>query len=61
MDVRPLRLMVDKDATPYACHKAIPVPIHWKVKVNEGIDRDIRLGVLEPVPVGAPVTWSGPT
>ena len=41
MDVPPLRLMVDKDATPYACHKAIPVTIHWKVKINEGIDRDI--------------------
>ena len=57
MDVPPLRLMVDKDAEPYACHKAIPVPVHWREKVNQGIDRDIRQGVLEPVPVGTPVTW----
>ncbi|CAG2221850.1 unnamed protein product [Mytilus edulis] len=35
----------------------VPVPIHWKEEVKAGLDQDVRLGVLEPVPVGEPVTW----
>ena len=57
MDGPPLRLMVDDGATPSACHKAIPVPIHWRTEVKADLDRDVRLGVIEPVPVGEPVTW----
>ena len=53
----PLRLMIDKDATPFAAHKPIPIPVHWQEEVYAGLDRDIRLGVIEPVPVGTPVTW----
>ena len=57
MDGPPLRLMIDKDADPVACHKAIPVPLHWQAEVKEALDRDVQLGVIEPVPVGDPVTW----
>ena len=57
MDGPPLRLMVDKNATPSACHKAIPVPLHWMEKVKADMDRDVQLGVIEPVPVGEPVNW----
>ena len=57
MDGPPLRLMVDKNATPSACHKAIPVPLHWMEKVKADMDRDVQLGVIEPVPVGEPVIW----
>ena len=57
MDVPPLRLMVNKEATPSVCHKAIPVPLHWMEKVKADIDRDVQLGVIEPVPIGDPVTW----
>ena len=53
----PLRLMIDPEATPVARHKPIPIPIHWQQDVYDGLDRDCRLGVLEPVPVGTPVTW----
>ena len=35
----------------------IPVPIHWRDPVKAGLDQDVRLGVIEPVPVGEPVTW----
>ena len=48
----PLRLMVDNNATPSACHKAIPVPTYWRKEVIADLDRDVRLGVIEPVPVG---------
>ncbi len=51
----PLRLMVDPDAAPVANHT--PVPVHWQEEVKAGLDRDVRLGVIEPVPVGDPVTY----
>ncbi|MEL6802565.1 MAG: reverse transcriptase family protein, partial [Bacteroidota bacterium] len=53
----PLRLMIDPDATPIAHHTPINVPIHWMDEVKAGLDRDVRLGVIQPVPVGQPVTW----
>lgn len=53
----PLRLMIDPEATPTAHHSPIPVPFHWQDEVKAGLDRDVRLGVLEQVPIGNPVTW----
>ena len=53
----PLRLMLDEDATPIAHHTPVPVAIHWQDEVKAGLDQDVRLGVLEEVPVGTPVTW----
>ena len=53
----PIRLMVDPDARPVAHHTPIPVPVHWQDEVKAGLDQDVRLGVIEPVPVGTPVTW----
>ena len=57
MESPPLRLMIDPNAQPVAHHKAIPVPVHWQDKVKAGLDRDVALGVIEPVPIGEPVTW----
>ena len=57
MEGPPLRLMIDPKATPTAHHSPIPVPLHWQDAVKAGLDRDVRLGVIEPVPVGEPVTW----
>ena len=57
MDTLPMRLMVNPDATPIAHHSPIPVPLHWQDEVKAGLDRDVELGVLKPVPVGEPVTW----
>ncbi|GFO32369.1 transposon ty3-i Gag-Pol polyprotein [Plakobranchus ocellatus] len=53
----PMRLIIDDDATPVAHHTPIPVPIHWEEKVKAGLDQDVRLGVIEPVPIGTPVSW----
>ena len=53
----PMRLMVDANAEPVAHHTPIPVPLHWQSDVKAGLDHDVSLGVLEPVPVGEPVTW----
>ena len=40
-----------------ACHTPIPVPLHWRDDVTAGLNQNVRLGVIEPVPVGEPVTW----
>ena len=53
----PLRLHVDPSATPVACHKVNPVPLHWKNKVKADIDRDVALGVLEKIPGNTPTDW----
>ena len=53
----PIKLMIDQDATPVAYHTPIPVPLHWQEEVKAGLDQDVRLGVIEPVPIGTPVTW----
>lgn len=53
----PLRLMLDEDATPVAHNTPIPVAIHWQDEVKAGLDQDVRLGVLEEVPIGTLVTW----
>ena len=57
MEGPPLQLMIDPDATPVAHHSPIPVPLHWSDEVKAGLDQDVRLGVLEEVPIGEPVTW----
>ena len=53
----PMKLMVDTNATPVAHHTPVPVPLHWQDEVKSGLDQDVRLGVIEPVPIGEPVTW----
>ena len=53
----PLRLMVNPDAKPVAFHTPVPVALHWMSEVKAGLDQDVRLGVIEKVPIGEPVTW----
>ena len=33
------------------------MPIHWQKQVEADLIRDVRLGVLERVPFGEPVSW----
>ena len=56
----PMKLIVDRNAKPVATHKAIPVPVHFQKPVKEGLDSDVRLEVIEPVPSGTPTTWLHP-
>ena len=53
----PLKIEIDPNSTPVAVHTPIPVPVHWKQKVKDQLDRDVKLGVIEPVPWGEPTTW----
>ena len=53
-DSPPLRLFMDPNATPVAIHSPAAVPRHWEDSVKAGLERDIRLGVIERVPVNTP-------
>ena len=57
MTGEPLRLFVDPKAKPTAVHTPSPVPIHHKKEAKAGLDRDTRLGVIEPIKVNTPVEW----
>ena len=51
--------MIDPNAVPTAHHSPIRVPLHWQDEVKLGLDRDVRLGVLEQVPIGdGAIAWS---
>ena len=45
------------DTTPSAVHSPIPIPHHWKKAMKEVLDRDVSLGIIEPVPQGTPTVW----
>ena len=53
----PLRLFLNENATPVAVHSPAAVPLHWDKMVTDGLERDVRLGVIERVPVNTPTTW----
>ena len=57
-DSPPLRLFVDEQAKPTAVGAPGQIPAHWVHDVRAGIERDVALGVLEPVPVNTPDTWT---
>jgi len=52
-----LSLSIDPTATPKSFHTPIPVPVHWQDEVKASLDRDVRLGLLETVSLGTPITW----
>lgn len=53
----PLQLHVDTAARPTAVHTPAVVPLYWQEAVKAGLDRDVRLGVIERVPLNTPVKW----
>ena len=57
MEGPPLKLMVDPGTVPVAHHTPVPVPLHWQDEIKAGLDQDVKLGVIELVPIGEPVTW----
>ena len=57
MKVKPLDIHFRPEAKPKAFHCPIPVPHHWKKQVKADLDRDVRLGIIEPVPPGTPTVW----
>ena len=54
---KPMDIEMKPNVTPVAVHTPIPVPHHWKKQVKADLDRDVRLGIIEPVPQGTCTTW----
>ena len=52
-----MEIHIDQNATPYACHKAGSVPIHWDKQVYGELLQDESKDVLERVAEGEPVIW----
>ena len=57
MTGEPLRIYMDPTAKPTCVHNPASGPIHWHDQVKHDLDRDVRLGVLEKVPVNTPSEW----
>lgn len=53
----PMKIHISPDAKPYAVHTPIPIPHHWKEQVKADLDRDVAMGIIEPVPIGTPTTF----
>ena len=52
MEGPPIRIHVDKDATPYRARVPAEVPLHWQEEVEADLLCDMKLGVIERVPKG---------
>ena len=46
-----LSITTRPDATPVAVNKPYRVPKHWQDQVREGLENDVRMGIIEEVPV----------
>lgn len=53
----PAKIHLKEGAIPYTKSIPIPVPLHWRDVIKKQIDDDVIKGVIEPVPVGEPITW----
>ena len=57
MSGKPLDITFKLDAVPLAVYCPIQVPHHWKKAVKADLDRDMALGIIEPIPQGTPTVW----
>ena len=53
----PVKLLIEDNSTPVAVTKATPIPINWLPTIKAELNKDVRLGVIEPVLENTPVTW----
>ena len=60
MNCKPVHIHLKENAVPTAVHVPIPIPLHWKQEIKADLDRDVKNGIIEPVPIGEPVTWCSP-
>ena len=56
----PLEIHLNENATPFARHKARPIPVHWEKQVYEDLLRDEALGIIERVPYSQCTSWCHP-
>ena len=52
-----MEIRTTEGCAPFITRRPARVPVHWREKVKQDLDRDVALGVIEKVPPGTPVTW----
>ena len=57
MTRRPLNITFTQGAKPLVVHTPISVPHHRKKRSKQDLDRDVALGIFEPVPTGTHTVW----
>ena len=57
MTREPVKLHFKNEVEPHAVHTPIPVPHHWKKQIKDDLDRDVRLGIIVPVPESTTSEW----
>ena len=50
----PMPVITDPGAVPLVAHMPIQVPAHWTEQVKADLDRDVALGIIEPVSLNTP-------
>ena len=53
----PAHIHLKDNFTPKARHIPIPIPFHFKEKVKESLDKDVKRGIIAPVDIGTPTDW----
>ena len=53
----PMDLKIDSEAKPVARHTPNTVPINLQEATKASLDKDVRLGVIRPVPANTPTKW----
>ena len=54
----PMKIVKKENVTDHPkAYTPIPVPFHFKEQVKKDLDRDVRLGIIEPVPQGEVGDW----
>ena len=56
----PAHIHLKPDAASYVSHSPMPMPHHWKAKIKESLDEDVRWGIIKPVDINTPVKWCFP-
>ena len=49
--------VADPDVKATAVHTPVPVPLHGAEKVKRDLERDVALGIIEPVPLKTATNW----
>merc|ERR1712082_148350 len=52
-----LSISTRSDVEPVAVHKPYTVPKLWQDQVKDGLEKDVRMGIIEEVRVNTPTTW----
>ena len=54
----PMEILIDKSMVrPTPVNMQATVALNWQKKVKDDIDRNVQLGVIEPVPENTPQTY----